>query len=421
MNLRNFWIIFVFCSLAHVATFTVRAADEGETVELETDNPEGKAVEVKEAKENLASSTEESAEAVASPAVEEDKKDEGKAEEPEQQPVAGQPEQEKPAEQAVETSISDEMQEPKEEEQKPQAMEAPKAPSERKPEAISKKQAEEELPGIDTLGLEEPGGNWLFKRIWWEKAETRFEKIRSMVEQLFEERMVFLKQRSELDHNLFDPFYREVGLERGELREIVLYLIERIEKMRQSQGSLDEEERDFLNTLIKEQKTLEQLQTDIDGIDKLDKAIDESIMLLADQINRARNYENSAWQEFKAIGKELNDKRARERYYSMDAIMKSIQDIDAYIKGAFSQHFQALSNSAKEHVERVKTAVKTLQERRIDLKIEAEKLENADKQVSVEETEEVQPGFFASIFHAIGKFFSSLWGFLFGWIGSSKA
>lgn len=299
----------------------------------------------------------------------------------------------------------------------------PAAPVETKPGQAAKKPQEEEIPGIDTLGLEEPGGNWLFKRIWWERAEARFEKIRSSVEQLFEARMTFLKKRSELDRDLFDPFYREVGLERGELREIVLYLIERIEKMRQQQGSLDDQEREFLNTLLKEQKTLEQMQADIDGIDKLDKAVDDAILLLAEQINRARSYENSAWQEFKAIGKELNDKRARERYYSMDAILMSIRDIDTYIKGTFSQHFQALAKSAAEHIDRVKMAVKALKDRNIDLKLEAEKLEGAAKQGSAEEAEETaaQPGFFGSIMHAIGNFFSSIWHLLFGWIGSSKA
>lgn len=450
MNVRLLWLtcIVILTTELAVSQYLYAQDDATETTEQETadadasgeDTEEGavdakedapekqdaleESVATKEATEEVASAEEKKEQAVQpAPAAETKEVVPDKAKVAEK--TAEQQKEEKPDQEAQQEKQAETKPEVKSDQKPEEKTPAQIAPQEGKSKANAaekqKKQPEEELPGIDTLGLEEPGGNWLFKRIWWERAEREFEKIRATVEQLFEERMVFLKQRSEIDRTLFDPFYREVGLERGELREIVLYLIERTGKLREEQGGLNDEERDFLNTLLKEQKTLEQLQADIDEIDKLDKAIDESILLLAEQINRARNYENSAWQEFKAIGKELNDKRARERYYSMKAIFESIQDIDAYIKGSFSQHFQALVTAAHEHVDRVKAAVKTLRDRQIDLKLEAEKLENVAKQVKGEEPEEIAPGFFGSIMHSIGNFFAGLWHFLFGWLSSSKA
>src|SRR5579872_3599284 len=60
--------------------------------------------------------------------------------------------------------------------------------------------AEEMVPsspiGIDTVSLEEPQGNWLFKRIWWERAEERYEKIRNLVTAIWESRTQFFNKRN---------------------------------------------------------------------------------------------------------------------------------------------------------------------------------------------------------------------------------
>src|SRR5438105_2755246 len=42
--------------------------------------------------------------------------------------------------------------------------------------------------GIDTVSLEDPQGNWLFKKIWWERAETLYGKIREAVTSIWESR-----------------------------------------------------------------------------------------------------------------------------------------------------------------------------------------------------------------------------------------
>ena len=52
-------------------------------------------------------------------------------------------------------------------------------------------QDEIEIKGIDTVDIAQPKGNWLYKRIWWEKAERLYEKIKQLANEISESRIVF--------------------------------------------------------------------------------------------------------------------------------------------------------------------------------------------------------------------------------------
>src|ERR1700733_9711008 len=81
---------------------------------------------------------------------------------------------------------------------------------------VSVEPSTESPVGIDTVSLEDPQGNWLFKRIWWERAEERYEKIRLLVDAIWESRTIFFIKRNELDRNVLDPFYLNIGVSQGE-------------------------------------------------------------------------------------------------------------------------------------------------------------------------------------------------------------
>ena len=62
------------------------------------------------------------------------------------------------------------------------------APVPMQPAPISPEQPEQdeiEIKGIDTVDINEPKGNWLYKRIWWEKAERTYEKIKQLTDKYF--------------------------------------------------------------------------------------------------------------------------------------------------------------------------------------------------------------------------------------------
>lgn len=252
--------------------------------------------------------------------------------------------------------------------------------------------------GIDTVSLSEPQGNWLFKRIWWERAELKYEKIRKYVESVFESRALFLTQRADIDKNVLDPFYIAIGFGQGELKRIVDELVAYLEKEKTEKGDLTVQEREILAELQKEEKALQQIKLDVEGIIAMDAQIDEALNALFEQINRVRGYERDAWKDFKEIARVLNDTKARELYYKIGGVANNISDIQAYIRQEFSQHFGLLDTKIKEQVTRLQQSIEELKEKGFDLAEQVEKLQKkivpcqveSKKPADSEEEEEVE-------------------------------
>jgi hypothetical protein len=286
---------------------------------------------------------------------------------------------------------------------KPVTRPEPKVPAQERPDQVMPE--DEDIVGIDTVSLDDPQGNWLFKRIWWERAEKKIEKIRRLVNAVFESRVIFLAQRTDIDRNVLDPFYVSIGLGQGELKNILDQLIARLEKEREKEGALSEQERGILQELRKEESALKQMKTDVENVARIDHDIDEALNTLFEQINKVREYEGDAWDNFKEIARVLNDIKARELYYTMDIIAKNIEDIQAYIQQDYTRHFNQLSSTAKQQIDRLKKAIDTMRERGLDLGKQLELLEQQEKArtsgqdlESEEEDDEpeAEQGFFSS-------------------------
>jgi len=247
---------------------------------------------------------------------------------------------------------------------------------------------EPEVVGIDTLGTQEPQGNWLFKRIWWEKAENKYGKLRGTVEEVFESRHAFFEKRNELGRSVLTPFYLAVGLEQGELQELLKYLNSYLKKELEEDKSLSKEERELRDKLPEHKVALEQLHVDVKGINKLEDALNDAITQLMEQINKVRQYEDQAWKTFKDIGRELSDKKAREYYYKMDEMVKNIQAINEYLKGDFSQYFDNVIATVKTHTERIIQLIKDLDAKGLSLKQEQERIDAQERAEELKEQQE---------------------------------
>lgn len=282
---------------------------------------------------------------------------------------------------------------------------------------------EDQELGIDTVDLQDPSGNWLYKRIWWEKAESRYDKIKTAVNTILDSRMYFFEQRVNLDRSLFDPFYISLGLSRGELQESVVYLIEQLNNSGTHKQSKEQEKKSVISLLLSEQKNIETLQQQVEAISKIDHAIDEALTKLMNQINLSRTYEQEAWQYLRSIAQELSDKAARDHYYAMDTSWKNIKNIQRYIEGEFASHFNALVSEAKKQTELVSQSVKQLKEKGIDLKnmvrgvIENDDLEQDENELEQDENDEQSASWISKLmsfilwpFHKI----VSLWHSFFG-------
>jgi hypothetical protein len=308
-----------------------------------------------------------------------------------------------------------------------------KKPEENKPSILNTEEGY--IEGIDTVNLEEPRGNWLFKKIWWGRAESKYEKIRTVFENILESRIVFFTKRSTVDRDLFAPFYFEIGMSNGELQDIVSQLMTHIERERKREGELSPTSKRVVDTLISEKKSLESISASVIAVNKLDLDIDETLKKLMEQIDRARRYEQDAWKNFKDIGRVLSDKKARELYYQMDTAYNNIKDIQEYVGQALIVHLDRLVGAAKNQTEKIKTNIDGMKKKGHDLRNLVDQISNKieNKPAPVEETEEQETeeqeeqGFFGSIFSTVKSGIVSVWDSVvyivtlpFSWFWSSE-
>ncbi len=287
-------------------------------------------------------------------------------------------------------------------------------PIKEEPIVIPEEPEQPEAPaGIDTVSLENPQGNWLYKRIWWERAEERYEKIRLLVDAIWESRTIFFVKRNELDRNVLDPFYLNVGIGQGELQVILSELVDFFEKHREEQGDLNEQERSLYDTIATEEESLKQLKQDIESIANLDHAIDDALGTLMNQINRVRQYERQAWENFKEIAHILNDAKARELYYMIEGAARNIKNISTYIEQDFFNHFGTLIDEATKHINRVQNQIESLKEKGVSFKHQTELLEQKQEQLEQEEEEEVAPKPKLGWFGWIMSWFTDAFDFIF--------
>lgn len=290
-------------------------------------------------------------------------------------------------------------------------------------------QADIEIKGIDTVDVQEPKGNWLYKRIWWEKAERTYEKIKQLTDKLIDLRMDFFVKRNQIDRLLIE-FYSDVGFKHGELSELMDYLTRQLEQQRTQEGSLDEKERDILATLNDEKKSIEQMQQGLQTLGKIDQAVEDALLKLIEQLNQAKFYEQQSWEIFKAINRELSDKKARELFYTMDTYWRNLNSINAYLSDAFAKYFEQLTQKLQQESDKIKTTVQALGEKGINLQAQSMAMRKECKMPAKDEEQketEESTGFLASVwrivtapFRAIGSVFGGLYDWVTGLFGGSS-
>lgn len=241
--------------------------------------------------------------------------------------------------------------------------------------------------GLNTVDVD-AGGNWVVKRAYWEQAEKTYEKIMKLNNELYTQQLNFVQRRNESD-KVTDQAFRELGFEQGQLSEILNKLISNVKLQREQQGEITEQERAFLQELKDKQLDLENMNKNLQTIDELDNALDKVMELITTQINVCRNYEQQAWDLFKAIGKELNDKKARELFYTAESLFKSVEQNQIYVTGELKTYFDTTVQNIEKRLAELKEAVAQLKTRGTDLVKEfkefMEAAQKKDETISVEQ------------------------------------
>ncbi len=248
---------------------------------------------------------------------------------------------------------------------------------------------EDEIQGITTIDLDEPRGNWLFKRIWWERSEGRYEKIRTLLNNINETRIYFFTQSIDLDKTILDPFYQEINYERGTLHTLLEELAQRLTQERVEDGMLDVQEREVLDKVEQEKTMLLQLQEDVKAILAMDNKVNDVLGRVMDQMQRVNKYERDAWESMKEIARILDDIQARDLYYKVDTAWRNVKEVARYLDAELKRHFDELVVTTKEQIERVKTTLSALQERGVLLKQEAQALDDYETMIEAQEEIEI--------------------------------
>lgn len=238
---------------------------------------------------------------------------------------------------------------------------------------VDKEDQDQFASEVDTFD-KESSGNWVLKRVWWEKIETLYEQIKQVFNTIMTARMDFISQRNRLDREL-DIFFGQIGLEEGQLQDMIEDALNILKKERTQEGFLDKNEEAFYQALQGKQRDIEQLKLDVKALQELDQKIDEALDTLFKQIDVADQYEQKAWETFKDVARELDDKVARKSYYETEALLKDIQNVHRYITGDFAAYFTQTIQSAQTHSKSIAVQMQTLKQNGVDLKKRLESIE----------------------------------------------
>lgn len=263
-----------------------------------------------------------------------------------------------------------------------------------------------DVEGLHTVGKNDPEGNWLFKRIWWEKSKNIYSKMRDRVDKIVESRIHFFSERVKLDRQYTDPFYVNIGFDQGALTEMVNHLSELLKLDREQVGMLNAKELEQYNLVLEEKNKLAVLQAAVIDVKQLDDALDDALQKLMQQVNLARSYERQAWQLLEAIAEELSDKKAREHYYVVATLWRNVKDVGNYIVGPFSQHFFEVGTKVVQQIKTVEDIIAELKTKGVQLSQEIESAHEACPEPEQEEIEEEELVQKTGWIKWIGGFFS---------------
>src|SRR3990167_3574514 len=136
---------------------------------------------------------------------------------------------------------------------------------------------DDEKMGLDTLHIDS-SGNWLEKRIWYQKGEQLYEVIRNSLQKASDLRMQFVHAVNQVGHKI-DEFYESISFEKGEIDEMLSAVLQALANQTQIRGGdLSSPEREIKFKIQSEQKQFESLSKDLKLIEDLDEQIDKTMM-----------------------------------------------------------------------------------------------------------------------------------------------
>lgn len=214
---------------------------------------------------------------------------------------------------------------------------------------------------LDTLGFDD-SGNWVEKRVYWERAEHAFGKILILNQQITQLQVQYFGVRNDIDKTL-DAGKCALGISVDDINKVITYLIGILEQNGDRKNS-------FHDTVLENKDKLLALSSDLQMLAKFDSDMDQVIIKLIDQAKLCNEYEAKAWADFKQIGRILNDESAKELYYQVANYRKNIKLVLNYLKKDLKKTFDVLVLKANNKFAEIKKNISELNDSGINLTYE---------------------------------------------------
>lgn len=211
------------------------------------------------------------------------------------------------------------------------------------------------------------GGNWLNKRIWYERSQKMFDEIRVLVSTVTELRIQFSNEVNAVGQKI-DTFFETVSFEQGELDDKFKEILVALEQKQKLVGDLVEEERTLQASVKETLPAVGQIEKNMKLLGEIDKKIDQTFLQACKTIDECREYETKSWDAFKTIAKELDDKKARNLYYQMNNYKENIDQKCTYLKSTLLPYLHnVLVAKIEKNIIAINSSIATLKTKGLDL------------------------------------------------------
>lgn len=219
---------------------------------------------------------------------------------------------------------------------------------------------------LDTFDVD-GSGNWLEKRIIYEKAQAIFDEVLDVVSKVVDMRIQFLNEVNAIGHKI-DDFVKSVYFDKGQLDDKFKDILATLDAELKLKGDLSQAERELQTSIKQELATIDQLGKNIKLIDDIDIKIDQALMQAFKVIDECREYEAKSWTTFKAIGKEIDDKKARNLYYEIKNYKENIEQKRNYLISSLLPYLHnVLVAKIESIIPKVNDSIAQLKQKGIDL------------------------------------------------------
>lgn len=240
-------------------------------------------------------------------------------------------------------------------------------------------------PAIPEQALfDETRGNFYYKREYYRKAREAYSTLSQKVDQLDALKNTFFKRRSHADKEVTD-FNASLGFEEGRIDELLEELSASLAHEREEMIELTEEERELERQVKEKKQTLEQLKLDLSTLSNIDNALDESIGKVLQTMSKARSYQEKGLESYKAIGQELNDRKAEQLYLSIETDITNVEGLTKYLKNTLEPFIFQKIQELQGLMSKVHTAANKLKGQGVTLSKEIAEQEALDKKRKEEE------------------------------------